>query len=110
MTKPETLKELVRLIQENPDLPLIVLVSNDAYYGDDWCYSLGELATPSVDEILPGESDRLYIKSDVDSEEDVLYDRTEYTEEWVDNATDDEIDEAFDSLPWKRVIVVYVEV
>ena len=109
MTKPETLKKLIQLIQENPDLPVIPLVHQDVYLGDDYAYSLGELVAPSIDEVLSGESDTFYIRSEVRSKEDVLYDRTEYTEEWVDNATDAEIDQAFDSLPWKRVIIVYVD-
>lgn len=104
--------EIIKLIEENPDLPVIPIVDGEVV-GDNACsYWLGKWGRCRVTEYYLGE-ERVYLK-DVDDEEDVLNDmagcRYEYDQQgrYIYDLTDDEWDELYNSIPWVKCIAVYI--
>lgn len=63
--------ELIRLIQENPDLPVVPLVNGEICW-DDFCYWLGSFGTASV-EYIGILGDRYY--DDQDDFKEAYYDK-----------------------------------
>ena len=98
-------EELIKLIQENPNLPVVPMVNTEIVCGDDCRYYLGEWGSVSVDEYCLSE-ERVYFRSDDDIEEpltDILgWDAYE-------KMSDEEANKAYAELPWVKAIVVYIE-
>ena len=103
--------ELKKLIMENPDLPIIVLASDDANCGD-WCWQYCFHVSFGLDEIL----DHDY--SDYDDE--VFHDRDRLEEKISDDLYDeyfDKSEEEYDAAVkrkmeelepyWTKVIAIY---
>ena len=108
MTKIE---ELLKLVKENPNLPIVPMVDSEVV-GDYDAYWMGAWGDSAIEEIYLGR-DRYYIKS-IDDEEDVLNGmegcRYSYTEDGRDiyELSDEEWTELYNSLPWEKCIVVYI--
>jgi len=106
MAKPE----IVKLIEENPDLPIIPMVDSEVV-ADDGGYWVGKWGRCEATEYYSG---REYIHFRDDDEEDVLNDmvgcKYGYDSQGRDiyDLTDEEWDALYDSLPWKRCIAVYI--
>ena len=109
MTKTE---ELIKLMKENPDLPVLPLVDSEVV-ADDFGYWLGKWGLCEVKEYYNGRV-RIHFKDD--DEEEVLVDmvgcKYSKTKDGRDiyDLPDDEWKELFESLPWQKVIVVYITV
>lgn len=98
--------DLLRLIEQNPDLPVVPMVDGEIV-SDDFGYYLGAFGIARVDEYLISRRDEVLFKSDDD-----VFDTLERC------LTDDEFNalpEAesecrpyFETLPWKKAIIVYV--
>ena len=106
MAKPE----IVKLIEENPDLPILPIVDSEVV-ADEGGYWLGEWGHCRVTDYYKG---RTCIHFGDDDEEDVLNDlagcKYGYDSQGRDiyDLTDEEWDALYDSLPWKRCIAVYI--
>jgi hypothetical protein len=106
----DNVKELLRLIEENPDLPVVPMVDAEVVSGDDWGIWMGSIGTAQVDEyIIPPRSHKPVIfKSDGD-----VYDALEtcLSAEEFDAMPDDEENSiaVYNALPWKKAIIVYIE-
>lgn len=108
MTKTE---ELLKLIKENPDLPVVPMVDSEIVVDDSYQYWLGRWGRSEVTEYYLG-NERVHFRSD--DEEDVMSDlegckygcnpqgRDIY------DLSDEEWDALYKSIPWIKCIVVYI--
>lgn len=100
--------ELIRLIQENPELPVAPMV-NGELVGDDCGYWLGTLGTAVIDEyFLPNHSDQIMYKSDDNVFEALNAHLTEEEFETLPE-TEAECRPYYDALPWIKAIIVYID-
>ncbi len=99
-------EELFKLMQENPDLPVIPMVDCEIV-GDDSGRWLGSWGSSYIGEYILGE-ERVYFRDDKDSSEieNVLTDKYGYDviEQW----SDEEMERAYKKLPWIKAIIVYI--
>ena len=98
---------LLKLISENPDLPIIPVVDGEIP-GDDCGYWLADWGSSRVDSYLISKrNNEMLFKSD-DDVFDVL--EKSLTDEELENLPDEESEciPIYDSLPWKKAIVVYI--
>ena len=104
--------EIIKLIEENPDLPVVPMVDSEVV-ADDGGYWLGEWGRCEVTEYYNG---REYIHFRDDDEEDVLNDMAgcKYGHDPqgrdIYNLTAEEWDALYKSIPWTKCIVVYITV
>lgn len=100
-------EDLLKLIKDNPDLPIVPMVSGEIV-ADKCGYWLGEWGPAAVDEYLVAERhERIFFKS----EEDMWYVLEQYlTDEEFDSLPDDEDEcsKIYENLPWNKAIVVYI--
>lgn len=106
MKQSEKLEELLKLMQANPELPVIPCVDGDVVGGDD-CYCwLGTWGASGIQEYIIGNERTYYREDDISEMNDPLYER--YDPELVDNMTEEETRAAYNALPWKKAIFVDV--
>lgn len=104
------IKELLKLIEENPDLPIVPMVDAEVV-GDDYGNWMGEWGTCDITEYYIGR-DHVHFKDD--DEEDVLNDMIgcRYGEDQkgrdIYDLSDEEWDDLYKSIPWEKAIVVYI--
>lgn len=103
--------ELLKLIRENPNLPVVPMVDYEVC-GDDSCiWWLGRWLCCEITEYYLGE-ERIHFKDD--DEEFVLNDlegcRYGHTDDGRDiyELSDEEWDKLYQSIPWTKAIVVYI--
>ncbi len=102
-------KELFKLMQENPDLPVVPMVDGEIVVGDDYGYWQGAWGAARVDEYLKPkrEYDYIYFKSDYD-----IFDVLEryLTKDEFNKLPEDEdkCKGIYNKLPWIKAIVVYI--
>lgn len=101
--------ELFRLMQENPDLPVIPMVDGEIP-GDDSGYWRGAWGRARVDEyLLTSNREWIVFKSD-DDVFDVL-ERCLSDDEFEKlPETEDECREVYNSLPWTKAIIVNINI
>ena len=105
-------QDLLNLIRDNPDLPVVPMVEGEVVADDSYNYWLGAWGRSEVTEYYLGR-EKVHFK-DSDDEEDVLMDlegcryccdprgRDIYT------LSDEEWAELYKSVPWIKCIVVYI--
>ena len=109
MTKTE---ELLELIKENPDLPVVPMVYGEIVGDDSYLYWLGRWGNSEVTEYYMGH-EKVHFKDD--DEEDVLNDLTgckygcDPQGRDIYELSDEEWDALYKSIPWVKCIVVYIE-
>lgn len=105
-------EQLLKLIKENPDLPVVPMVDSEVV-ADDCGYWLGAWGYCEVNEYYLGE-ERIHFRDG--DEEDVLNDlagcRCGYDMYGRDiyEISDEEWDKLYASIPWTKCIVVYIGV
>lgn len=103
----DKIKELLNLIEANPDLPVVPMVDGEIPE-DDCGYWLGAWGRAYVDEYLVAKrTDRIMFRSD-DDVFDTLYhylSRDEY-DRLPD--TESECRPIYDAPPWIKAIIVYI--
>ena len=106
MTKTE---EFLKLVKENPDLPIIPFVNSEVCADDSYAYWIGSFGRSEVDEYTLF-NDRVIFKGDGDAEEilsDYYCDEPEY-----ENVSDEEFSKAMEKkveeLEWIKAIIVYI--
>ena len=104
-------EKFLKLVQENPDLPIVPMVDEEVVANDCSTYWMGEWGYSEVTEYYIGK-DRIHFRSD--DEEEALADMVgcKYyeTKDGRDilSLSDDEWKELYDSLDWVKAIVVYI--
>lgn len=97
--------ELIRLITENPDLPVIPMVDAEIC-GDDYGYGVGTFGMACIDEYIIA-SESVLFKSD----DDVFNTLEKYLlKEEYDALPTSELEcrSIYNSLPWIKAIIVYI--
>ena len=104
----ERLNELLKLCAENPDLPVICSVDSEIVCDDSYGWWLGSIGGGArVDSALTTSDGAIIFRS---YEDDNYHYETFFDEDEIDpDATDEEVKEKVDGLPWMRCIVVYIE-
>ena len=104
-------KEFVKLVAENPELPIKVFINGECCE-DDNCWYVGEIYDCKVTEITEYD-DKYYERDDFDWLKDIISDEVYDEPEYV-NLTDEEFDEEMEEkvewLGWERVILLKVSV
>lgn len=101
-------EELFKLMQENPELPVIPFVDAEII-GNDSGYWLGSWGSAMIDEyIIPPDGDYpAQFKSD-DDVFDTLEKCLGYEEFEKLPETEEECRPYYEDLPWKKAIIVYI--
>ena len=103
----ENRAELFKLMQENPDLPVVPMVDSDVV-ADDWGYWEGSWGKATIDEyFFSKRAERIFFKSE-DDVFDVLERHMSYEEVDTLPETEEECRPYYEALPWKRAIIVYI--
>lgn len=104
--------EFIETVKANPELPVIALVNNEVVADVDYSYWIGEFGRTAIKEVYYGNSSVHFRDGD---QEEVLADLVgcEYycTPEGKDitELSDEEWNDLFNSLPWEKHIVLYIE-
>lgn len=101
----ENFKNLLKLIQENPDLKIVPMVDTEVVANDGFGWWVGFWGKAELGEIYTSD-ERIYIK---DNDYEDLVD--EYIDKSFEDVTDKEIEiaeKAIDKLNWIKVILVHI--
>lgn len=98
-------EELFKLMQENPDLPVVPTVDSEVVCDDDCARWTGSWGSASIDEYLAHDG-RVFFRSDDDTDDVLGYvlDGEEYIK-----MTDEEVEAAYNALPWVKAIIVNID-
>ena len=106
----ETNKDFVKLVAENPELPIKVFVDGNCVEDEEWV--VGKIYDCKVTEITEYE-DKCYERDDFDWLKNIISDEVYDEPEYV-NLTDEEFDKAIEEkvkwLDWEKVILLKVSV
>ena len=102
-------KKLLKLVQENPELPIVPMVDGEVCQEDSYGYWLGSFGRSEVNEWVCV-NERFYTRNDQD----------ELEEQFSDDICDDYPDmpdvefqkmvhKKVEALPWKKAIIVYID-
>ena len=106
----ENREELLYLIKENPELPVIPIIDSEIGEGGYGCYCLGAFGSAYIDEyiIAANYDERVLLKSDND-----VFDTLErYMSDEEFEALPESEEECrpyYDKLPWIKAIIVNIE-
>ena len=103
-------KEFVKLVAENPELPIKVFINGEC--GDGDCWFVGEVYDCKVTEITEY-GDKYYEKADFDWLKDIISNEVCDELEYVyltDEEFDKKMEEKAEGLDWERVILLKVSV
>lgn len=102
-------KELLRLIEERPELRIVPMVDSEIVADDSFSWWVGSFGKAQVDEIYSSD-ERLYIRSE---DEDSLIEDLCDNMEVEGNLTDDEIyalaEKEVGEYKWEQVITVKID-
>lgn len=107
------MNDLIKLIAENPDLPIVPMVDAEVVGDDCYAYWMGKWGECEVTEYYLG---RERVHFHTDDEEDVLNDMVgcKYGHDGrgrdIYELTDAEWEELYKTIPWTKCIVVYITV
>ena len=105
------IEEFLKLVQENPDLPIIPMVDSEVVCDDTYTYWMGRWGPSVVTEYYVGK-ERIHFRNE--DEEDVLSDMADCkcycTPDGRDitDLSEEEWNALYRSILWKKAIVVYV--
>lgn len=103
----ENREELFRLMQENPELPIVPMVDYEIV-ADDSGRWLGSWGSSYIGEYLIGEEQVHFREDDDPSEVDkVLSER--YGDDYYTDMTDEQEAETYAGLPWIKAIIVNID-
>ena len=104
-------EQLLNLIKENPDLPVVPMVDEEVIADDNYQYWLGHWGRSEVTEYYLGK-EKVHFRDD--DEEDVLNDLEgcrygrDYQGRDIYDLSDEEWNELYNGVPWVKAIVVYI--
>lgn len=103
--------DIIRLIEENPELPVIPMVDSEVVGDDSYAYWMGRWGCCEVTGYYSGR-ERVHFKDD--DEEDVLSDLVgcDYSCDPdgrdIYDLSDEEWSALYEAVPWTKAIVVYI--
>ena len=107
-TQKERLDELFKLINENPELPILPMVDSEIVADDGYARWTGSWGSSEIDEYYIT-NEKVHFKDADDWEEiaDVL--SSEFGYDVYDGMSDTTAKEVYNNLPWIRAIVVNID-
>ena len=99
------LAQLLELMKENPHLPVVPMVSYEIVCDDSWARWMGSWGEARVDLYLVSDN-RILFKGDDDAYDVLIH---FMDPDKLYNMTMKEMYKAYDELPWKKAIIVYIE-
>lgn len=107
--------ELLKLAEENPGLPIIAKVDSEVVAEDGYMWWFGEVTGACVEYVLTGEDhswtlSEALIENCSFIEENAPEPLQQKLEKLSDADFDKEANKWIKSLPWKKCIIVYVDV
>lgn len=111
----EIVEKLLKLAAKHPELPIRAFIASDIIGGDEYAYWLGEITSADIEEIYTGYEGRVWTKDEAEAEYEELFeecapeDVQEKADTMEDEERDTEIKKWIACLPWKKVILCYVE-
>lgn len=96
--------ELIKLIGENPELPVVPMVSSEVVADSGYAYWIGSFSKARVAEYFIGE-ECIHFREDDDLDE-VLAEAIGWDK--YESMPDDEARKAYEELPWIKAIIVYI--
>lgn len=103
----ENREELFRLMQENPELPIVPMVDYEIV-ADDIGRWLGSWGGSYIGEYLIGEEQVHFRENDDPSEVDKVLSEI-YGDDYYTDMTDEQEAEAYAGLPWVKAIIVNID-
>ena len=100
--------DLFKLMQENPDLPVVPMVDADIVAGDDYGRWMGSWGSASVDKYLIPPDDRPMIFKSDDDVFDTLEQCLPEAEFEALPENESECRPFYDALPWVKAIIVNI--
>ena len=100
--------DLFKLMQENPDLPVVPMVDADIVAGDDYGRWMGSWGSASVDKYLIPQDDRPMIFQSDDDVFDTLEQCLPEAEFEALPENESECRPFYDALPWVKAIIVNI--
>ena len=101
----ERINNLLELIKENPNLPIVPMVDSQICAGDDYAWWMGSWGSACIDEYLH-DDERIYFRCD---DEDELIDKVcDNTEDYPD-ITEEEAEKIVNNYNWTKCICVQIE-
>ena len=113
--QPDNLKELFKLIEEHPDLPIVAMVDSDVVADDCYRFWLGEWGKCEVDKYIVHEScGVIFYEHGRPDTVDIFEMYFDYAECGIDEEMPDEkalplMKEKIDTLNWTEAIIVYID-
>lgn len=102
MSKDKSTEELLKLMQEYPELPVIPMVDSDVAAGYAW--NIGRLEEVEIEEYLIADGN-VYTKS-ADDIQEVL--EAVYGSLKAGRMEDEEAERVYQQLPWQKAIMLYI--
>ena len=108
----ENVKYLLGLVVENPELPIVPMVSIECAFSDAFSYWMAEWGNAKIDKYRCGDERMYSYNEDFDSlVEDWIDDN--YEEEEYKNLEDDELQKLaegeVEGYEWTKAIIVYIK-
>lgn len=103
--------EIIKMIEENPELPIVPMVSSEVVAEDSYSWWMGKWGRCEVTDFYAG---REAIHFRDDDEEDVLNDMVgcryghDIDGRDIYELSDKEWEELYAAIPWTRCIAVYI--
>ncbi len=116
MTNKEKFTQLFNLMKENPDLPVLPMVHSEIVADDDYVYWIGAWGSSSVEEYILTDEGVRFRGDDGNDLGEMMITINRYDPWWensivnLDEAEQNKlVEEKYDSLPWKKAIIVYIK-
>lgn len=104
--------EFLKLVKENPDLPIVAMVDNEVCGGDDYGWWLGSFGRAEVTEYTTVEirgDMRFITRGDQDEAEEYFADKIlDEHPELSNEEVEKQAHEKAEALPWVKAIVVWI--
>lgn len=117
MKMDKNLEQFIDLVKQNPDLEVICMVDQEIVPCDDYARYMADIGKSSVDEYYL-KDERIYLKSDdlEEIEEDLenniyheFYDTKEPLIEEEEQELKYEVYKAMKKIPWKKAIILNID-
>lgn len=105
--KQSALEKLFETMEKHPELPVVPMVSSEVVPDDEYAYYMGNFSDVRIEEIIISRTGEVVCKADHDILE-ALEKILSYEELEAVPDSQDGLKEAFNSLPWKEVITIYI--
>ena len=105
------LKELVKLINENPDLPVIPMVNNEVCCGNEgyWMATFGNCDINECTLIEMNGETRICFSEDIEEIKNYFYQQIENMNDVKPDEKQKLLDEKIQNIEWTKVIIVCME-